>query len=90
RNVRATSVNSGKTRLNDLYAEEISILDNPAATRIESDNVRFSGLNSEAASLGSVNVAGVRLTIRQGRIEGRTADIDAGDVELTKSPTLRD
>ncbi|MCV4608389.1 hypothetical protein OFB74_36375, partial [Escherichia coli] len=50
----------------------------------------FSGLNSEAASLGSVNVAGVRLTIRQGRIEGRTADIDAGDVELTKSPTLRD
>ena len=47
-----------------------------------------SRINSGSAVLGSLNIAGVRLTIRQGRVEGTTNDIDAGTVTLAKSSSL--
>jgi hypothetical protein len=34
------------------------------------------------AQTGSINIAGVRLTIRGGRVEGSTNDINAGNVTL--------
>ena len=46
--------------------------------------VQVAKIDDDAAILGSLNVAGVRLTIRQGRIEGSSGDINAGDVALTK------
>ncbi|MER3632583.1 MAG: hypothetical protein C4325_10820, partial [Blastocatellia bacterium] len=88
RNVRADSLRNSDTRFTDLYAKKITIDDTPAATLIQSDNVSFTGLNSSGASLGSVNVAGVRLTIRQGRLEARSADIEAGDVQIEKGSLL--
>lgn len=88
RNVRADSLQNSGTRLNGLFTEAITIDDTPAATSIASDSVRFASLNSNGASLGSVNVAGVRLTIRQGRLEARSADINAGDVLIEKGSLL--
>jgi translocation and assembly module TamB len=54
-------------------------------TKIYSNNLQVAKIETDAAILGSLNVAGVRLTIRQGRIEGTSGDINAGNVALTKS-----
>lgn len=48
-------------------------------------NLKVARVETNSAILGSLNVAGVRLTIRQGRIEGSSGDIDAGTVTLTKA-----
>jgi hypothetical protein len=34
------------------------------------------------AQTGSINIAGVRLAVRNGRVEGTTNDINAGNVKL--------
>ena len=39
-------------------------------------------INAAGAEIGSMNIAGVRLSVRDGRIQGSTADIDAGTVKL--------
>ena len=38
--------------------------------------------SAAGAEIGSINIAGVRLSVRDGRIEGSTADINAGTVKL--------
>ena len=38
--------------------------------------------SAAGAEIGSVNIAGVRLSVREGRIQGSTADIDAGTIKL--------
>src|SRR4029453_15122391 len=35
-----------------------------------------------SAEIGNINIAGVRLSVRNGRIQGSTADINAGTVKL--------
>jgi translocation and assembly module TamB len=87
-NVTAASVDADGTRINGVSAPEITIADNAVETRIYSDNVRVASLITGGATLGSLNIGGVRLTIREGRIEGTSNDIDAGNIELAKSETL--
>ncbi|HCA58951.1 MAG TPA: hypothetical protein DEP46_13340, partial [Blastocatellia bacterium] len=53
-------------------------------TLIYSDRLRVARVEAGSATLGSLNIAGVRLTIREGRIEARSEDIDAGNVTLSK------
>jgi hypothetical protein len=88
RNVTAGSVNASGTIITGLSAPELTISDEPVYTRVYSNSVRVAKIESSAAVLGSLNVAGVRLTIRDGRIEGSTNDIEAGDVTLNRSETL--
>src|SRR5690606_20515381 len=57
-------------------------------TVVYSDATRIAKLDSDAAMLGSVNIAGVRLTIKQGRVESRSNDIDAGNVLLKNTTAL--
>ena len=40
------------------------------------------GATRPGAEIGKFNIAGVRLSVRNRRIEGSTADIDAGTVKL--------
>jgi hypothetical protein len=55
-------------------------MDTGGELKLYSDDVHVASINSGSAVLGSLNIAGVRLTIRQGRVEGTTNDIDAGTV----------
>ncbi|MBC7899036.1 MAG: translocation/assembly module TamB domain-containing protein [Saprospiraceae bacterium] len=88
KNLRAGQLNADGTNISGIEAPEISIVDTPANTVIYSDRLRVAKVETAAATLGSLNIAGVRLTIRQGRVEGTSKDIDAGTVILNKSSTL--
>lgn len=83
--VKADNLDSNGARIESLDASGININVAGNLTTIYSNSLRIARLETEAAILGSMNVAGVRLTIRQGRIEGTSGDIDAGNVEITKS-----
>jgi len=88
KNVRAASVNAEGTRIENVYSPEITAMDTGGELKLYSDDVHVASINSGSAVLGSLNIAGVRLTIRQGRVEGTTNDIDAGTVALAKSSSL--
>lgn len=89
-NVQAESVTAPGTRITGVTAPEVLISDDPIYTRIDSALVRVAKIEGGGAILGELNIAGVRLTIRQGRVEGTSDDIDAGDVLLTKNETFGD
>jgi translocation and assembly module TamB len=65
-----------------------NLRDVPRETIVTSDNLRVAKVETRAARLGTLNIAGVRLSVRQGRIEGTSGDIDAGNVALVKSADL--
>ena len=62
--------------------------DVPSETIVAADNLKVAKVQTNAAVLGTLNIAGVRLTVRQGRIEGTSGDIDAGNVTLVKNADL--
>jgi len=90
RNFRADQVDAEGTRVSGVESPEIRVKDTRAETLIYADRLRVAKVDTGAARLGSLNIAGVRLSIRRGRIEGRSNDIDAGNVTLAKSGTLAD
>ncbi len=83
--VQADSLNASGAKVGNLTASGVDVQINGNETQLYSDNLRVAKLETDAAILGSLNVAGVRLTMRQGRIEGTSGDINAGNVVLTKS-----
>lgn len=87
---RAGRIVDGSTVVEGLEAPEVSIVDTPRETVIYSDRVRVAKINADGARFGSLNVAGVRLNIRDGRVEARSDDIVAGDVVLDRSSNLPD
>jgi translocation and assembly module TamB len=87
-NLRAGQVDASGTRIDGVEAPEVALRDSGGETVIYSDRLRVAKIDAGSAVLGSLNIGGVRLTIRQGRVEGRSDDIDAGDVTLTKSDNL--
>ncbi|NOT49459.1 MAG: hypothetical protein HOP17_17180, partial [Acidobacteria bacterium] len=90
KNLKAARLNADGTRIDGLYVPEVSLTDTGAETKIYSDQLRVASIDAGAAVLGSLNIGGVRLTIRQGRLEGTSNDIDAGSVKLAKSSSLSD
>lgn len=90
KNLRAEELNADGAVVSGLDANGINLRDTPNETVIFSNNVKVAKVATDAAILGSLNIAGVRLTVRQGTIEGRSGDIDAGNIALTKSADLPD
>lgn len=88
RKLRAERLNAGSTLIYGLETPLVTLTDTPAETVILADNMRLAKIDAGSAVLGTLNIAGVRLTIREGRVEARSNDIDAGDVTLAKTGTL--
>lgn len=89
RNLRAQQVTGSAASVSDLSAPLVEIHDTPGGdTTIYADAARVAKIDAGGAVLGSLNIAGVRLTIRQGRIEGRTNDIDAGTIAIKANSTI--
>ena len=82
RNLRAGSVEGESAKIYGVETPLLSIRDAGDTTVVYADNSRVAKIDAGSAVLGSLNIGGVRLTIREGRIEGRSDDIDAGDVAL--------
>ncbi|MBX7056225.1 MAG: translocation/assembly module TamB domain-containing protein [Pyrinomonadaceae bacterium] len=91
--VMATDLQASRIEANGVKAEGVetplaTLEDTSSGTVIYSDSLRVAKLDTESAVLGSLNIAGVRLTIRNGTIEGRSGDIDAGNVALKRTKSL--
>lgn len=88
RNLRAEQIDGSGATIHDLSSPLVEIRDTPADTVIYADAARIAKIDAGGAVLGSLNIAGVRLTIRQGRVEGRTNDIDAGNIAIKANKTI--
>jgi translocation and assembly module TamB len=90
RGLRVAELNAAGARVVDLEAPTVdleNVLKGPL--NVYSDKVRVASIDSDSAVLGSINIGGVRMTIVQGRVEARSNDIDAGNVTLKKTATLK-
>ena len=85
KNLRAGQVDSDGTYIDGLETPEVTIDNANGTTVIYSDRSRVAKIDTGSAVLGNLNIAGVRLTIRNGTIEGKSNDIDAGNISLTKN-----
>jgi hypothetical protein len=79
--VQTGAITSKGTKLNGVAASNVTATARGGVTKVETNDVRVAGGEIAGARLGAVNIAGVRLSIYDGgRIEGSTADINAGTV----------
>lgn len=90
RNLSANRYDVEGARIDRLNADIVTLQDVGPETTIYSDSTRIARMEAGGAVLGDLNIAGVRMTIRQGRVEVRSDDIDAGDVVLASSSVLAD
>lgn len=74
--------------IGQIVAQNFNVRDVPSETIVAADGLKVAKIETKAAVLGTLNIAGVRLTVRQGRIEGTSGDIDAGKVTLVKNSDL--
>ncbi len=69
-------------RSNGVTANNIDIASRDGVTSVVVKDVQVGATAAAGAEIGSINIAGVRLSVRGGRVEGSTADINAGTVKL--------
>ncbi|MEP6786975.1 MAG: translocation/assembly module TamB domain-containing protein, partial [Acidobacteriota bacterium] len=90
-NLRVSQLDINGARVGGIEAPTVDMENVPGgALTVYADKLRVAKIDAGSAILGSLNIGGVRLTIRQGRVEARSDDIDAGDVTLAKTKTLPD
>jgi len=80
---------AAETHVKDVKANVISFAASPAGTSVVVKEVVVGAVNAFGAEIASFNIAGVRLSVRAGRVEGSTADINPGAVKL-KDGSLED
>src|SRR4029453_15678222 len=69
-------------RVNGVAENKIDVTRKDGVTNVVVNNVQVGATNAAGAEIGSMNIAGVRLSVRDGRIQGSTSDINAGTVKL--------
>ncbi len=84
----AGQIDVNGTRISGVETPLVTLQNTAGGTIIYSDKLRVAKLDAGSAVLGSLNIAGVRLTIRNGTIEGKSGDIDAGNIALKKTKQL--
>ncbi|HQX54441.1 MAG TPA: translocation/assembly module TamB domain-containing protein [Pyrinomonadaceae bacterium] len=88
--LKASRIDASGTIVEGIETPLATLEDTAAGTVIYSDKLRVARLETDSAVLGSLNIAGVRLTIRNGTLEGRSGDVDAGNISLKKTKSLSD
>jgi translocation and assembly module TamB len=79
---KAGKIQSGETTVNGVTAKAIDIKSDGNTTNVTVKEVQVGEANAFGAQTGSINIAGVRLAIHNGRVQGSTNDINAGTVKL--------
>lgn len=79
---KAGKIQSGETIVNGVTAKSIDIKSEGNTTNVTVQEVQVGEANAFGAQTGSINIAGVRLAIHNGRVQGTTSDINAGNVKL--------
>lgn len=86
--MNARRIDSDGTIIDGIEIPELAISNQSGTTTVYSDRSRVARVDTGSAVLGDLNIAGIRLLIRNGTVEGRSDDIDAGDITLTKNKQL--
>src|SRR4030095_1715823 len=81
-NVKAGTVSASGAQVKGVTANHVDITDRGGVTSVVVKNVQVGATRAAGADIGSLNMSGVRLSVHNRRIEGSTADIDAGTVKL--------
>ncbi|MFN2577478.1 MAG: translocation/assembly module TamB domain-containing protein [Pyrinomonadaceae bacterium] len=79
---KAGKIQSGEMTVNGVTAKKIDIKSNGGVTNVTVQQVQLGEANVSGARTGSINIAGVRLAVHNGRVTGTTNDIGAGTVKL--------
>ncbi|HTG90970.1 MAG TPA: translocation/assembly module TamB domain-containing protein [Pyrinomonadaceae bacterium] len=80
--VKAGNITASGSQVKGVTANKVDIVDKDGVTNVTVNNVQVGETVASEVTVGSLNIAGVRLSVRNRRIEGSTADIDAGTVKL--------
>ena len=80
--VKAGNVSASGATVKGVTANNVDISDREGVTSVVVKNVQVGATSAAGAEIGELNIAGVKLSVRNRRIEGSTADIDAGTVKL--------
>jgi translocation and assembly module TamB len=81
-NVKAGAITASGARVEGVTANNIDVVDRGGVTSVVVKSVQVGATTAAGAAIGNLNIAGVRLSVRNRRIEGSTADIDAGTVKF--------
>lgn len=79
---KAGKIQSGETSVKGVTAKAIDIKSDGNVTNVTVQQIEVGEANAFGAQTGSINIAGVRLAIHDGRVQGSTNDINAGTVKL--------
>lgn len=89
KNLRVDQVDIDGTTVSGVSAPTVDLENvSGGSLTVYADQTRVAKIDAGAAILGSINIGGVRLTVKQGRVEATSNDIDAGDVTLAKTKDL--
>ncbi len=80
--VKAGEITASGARVQGVTANGVDVVDRGGVTNVTVRDVQVGATSASGAEIGNLNIAGVRLSVRNRRIEGSTADIDAGTVKL--------
>lgn len=80
--VKAAEVIAPDTHVKGVTANGIDFKATPAGTSVNIKDVLVGGVSTRGAEISSFNIAGVRLSVHAGKIEGSTADINPGSIKL--------
>src|SRR5574341_545777 len=75
---KAGEIDVEKAKINSLTAKTIEISGKGDATSISLKELEVGAVSAPGLQTGSINIAGVRLAVRAGRVQGTTNDINAG------------
>jgi translocation and assembly module TamB len=79
---KAGKIEAANATVSGVTAKTIDIKSNGSVTNVAVKEVQVGAARVAGAQTGSINIAGVRLAIHNGRIQGSTSDINAGAVKL--------
>lgn len=80
--VKAGTVSASGATVKGVTANNLDIVNRDGVTSVVVKNVQVGATSAAGAEIGSLNIAGVRLSVRNRQIQGSTADIDAGTVKF--------
>src|SRR5436190_3064330 len=80
--VKAGAISASGATVKGVTANNVDVVDKGGVTSVVVKNVQVGATSASGAEIGALNIAGVKLSVRNRRIEGSTADINAGTVKL--------
>jgi translocation and assembly module TamB len=81
--VKSGEIVTSDARVKNVTANQVTFAGQDGNTTVNIKEILVGGINAKEAEVGNFNIAGVRFSVRAGRVEGSTADIVPGTVKLT-------